>query len=271
MIQVIIPTARIQALSILLVAVRVGPMVKITKLPPGEARGARDLQRWGRFRRYGSHGQAVGTKTWVCRNGHETKALRTVRLERCPKCNVIYERKPAKAVLPRPASPVHRDTQSVTYRKVLGDWGEAHACRLLKAAKFADIVPLNVGRQHPGGDVMATKSGRTYFFSVKARDRFGQDGKPNPGYNIYPEKVINAAQTYDAAPAWLVIRADRRSNTFSAYWGLIAEIPASKARRNRVYVKMGEDDIAQYCRLGRCLASDVSDPMIAKVFHGKVY
>ena len=74
----------------------------------------------------------------------------------------------------------------MTYRKILGDWGEAHACRLLKSAKFTDIVPLNVGRQHPGGDVMAKRDGRVYFFSVKARDRFGQDRKPKPGYNIYP-------------------------------------------------------------------------------------
>jgi hypothetical protein len=194
-------------------------MIKITKLPPGEARGARDLQRWGKFRRYGSYGHAVGTKTWVCRNGHETKALRTVTLERCPKCNVIYERRPPKTVLPRSNPLAHRVSQSMTYRKVLGDWGEAHACRLLKAAKFTDIVPLNVGRQHAGGDVMATKSSRTYFFSVKARGRFGQDGKPNPGYNIYPEKVIKAAHTYRATPAWLVNRADRRNNTLCAYWG----------------------------------------------------
>ena len=75
----------------LLVATRNPPMVKIRKLPPGEARGARDLQRWGRLRRYGSYGPNVGVKNWVCRNGHE--ALRSVNLERCPKCNVLYERR----------------------------------------------------------------------------------------------------------------------------------------------------------------------------------
>lgn len=40
----------------------------------------------------------------------------------------------------------------MAYRKDLGDWGEAHAERLLAAAGFTDIQPLNVGRQHPGGD-----------------------------------------------------------------------------------------------------------------------
>jgi hypothetical protein len=75
---------------------------------------------------------------------------------------------------------------------------------------------------------MATKESRVYFFAVKARDRFGQDRKPNPGYNIYPAKVVKAAASYGAAPAWLVIRADRRDNTFCAYWGLIDEIPVAK-------------------------------------------
>ena len=155
----------------------------------------------------------------------------------------------------------------MTYRKDLGDWGEAHAERLLEAAGFTDIKPLNIARQHPGGDVMARKNGRLYFFSVKARDRFGQNGKPNPGYNIYPNKVIDAARLYDANPAWLVIRADRRDNTLCAYWGLIDDIPPGRGSRNRVYVKMGEADVAGY----KCLALNLADPTIASVFRGKAY
>jgi hypothetical protein len=169
----------------------------------------------------------------------------------------------AKVVISKPPQ--------LTYRKTLGDWGEDHACRLLEKAKFTDVVPLNVDRQHPGGDVLATKDGRGYFFSVKSRDRFGQDGKPNPGYNIYPKKVREAARPYGATPAWLVIRADRRDNTFCSYWGLIDEIPPGKIGSSRVYVKMSDADIAEYCRLGHCLASNVSDPTIAIVFSGKLY
>jgi hypothetical protein len=153
------------------------------------------------------------------------------------------------------------------YRKILGDWGEAHAGGLLKKHKFAKIIPLNIGRQHPGGDVLAIKDGCRYFFSVKARDRFGQNAKPNPGYNIYPKKVIKAALSYDAMPAWLVIRADRRDNTFCSYWGLIDEIPSSRANPNRVYVSMSEEAISKY----RCLAFNASDPAIAKIFRGKAY
>jgi hypothetical protein len=157
------------------------------------------------------------------------------------------------------------------YRKTLGDWGEDHACRLLTNAKFTDVEPLNVDRQQPGGDVLATKDGLRYFFSVKARDRFGQDGKPNPGYNIYPEKVRKAALPFGATPAWLVIRADRRDNTFCSYWGLVDEIPPGRAGPNRVYVSMSEEAISGYCRLGRCLASNAVDSTISTVFSGKLY
>ena len=73
----------------------------------------------------------------------------------------------------------------MTYRKVLGDWGEDHACSLLANAKFTGIVPLNVSRQHPGGDVMATNDGRVYFFSVKLTRRVRSAARklnyqPNP-------------------------------------------------------------------------------------------
>jgi hypothetical protein len=155
----------------------------------------------------------------------------------------------------------------MSYRKTLGDWGEAHALLLLEAAGFSDIRPLNIGTQHPGGDVLARKNGRPFFFSVKARDRFGKNGRPNPGYNIYPEKVIRAALSYKARPAWLVIRADRRDNSLCSYWGLIEEIPPGKARPNRVYVSMSEKAIAGY----KCLASNLPDPSIRKVFRGKTY
>jgi hypothetical protein len=73
------------------------------------------------------------------------------------------------------------------------------AAQLLAKAGFEEIEPLNVGqRNHPGGDILASRSGSRYLFSVKARDRFGKNGKINPGYNVYPDKVIAAAQRYGA-------------------------------------------------------------------------
>lgn len=60
------------------------------------------MQRWGKVRRYGSYGPNVGVKNWVCRNEHETKALRTVNLERCPKCNETAGARPIKQVASPP-------------------------------------------------------------------------------------------------------------------------------------------------------------------------
>src|SRR5262249_33085847 len=61
----------------------------------------------------------------------------------------------------------------MSYRKSLGDWGEDHA-RQFENAKFTDIIPLNVGRQHWGGDVMATKDACRYFFQLKPEVDFGK-------------------------------------------------------------------------------------------------
>jgi hypothetical protein len=156
----------------------------------------------------------------------------------------------------------------MSYRQVLGDWGEDVAAQLLGANGFSDVVMLNDGqRNHPGGDILAKKDERLFLFSVKARDRFMKNGKVNWGYNIYPRKVIAAAIRYGAEPAWLVVRADRRNNTYCAYWGMISEIPSSAASLNRVYVSMLEGPIAGY----RCLANNVSDRAIANIFSDKSY
>lgn len=156
----------------------------------------------------------------------------------------------------------------MSYRQVLGDWGEDVAAQLLAATGFQDIVMLNDGqRNHPGGDILASQASGKYLFSVKARDRFMQNGKVNWGYNIYPQKVIAAARRYSAEPAWLVVRADRRDNTYCAYWGKISEIPASNKNPNRVYVSMLDDTISRY----RCLANNVGAPAIADIFSDKAY
>jgi hypothetical protein len=159
-----------------------------------------------------------------------------------------------------------RPNDQTQYRKVLGDWGESHACRLLRLQGFK-VTLLNIDGQHPGGDVLAERRGQRLLFSVKTRDRFGQNGRPNPGYNIFPQKVIESAKKLQATPAWLAIRVDRRDNTFCAYWGLIAEIPPGRISRNRVDVRMGEAEIATY----RVLATDEKDPEIVNVFLGKAY
>jgi Holliday junction resolvase-like predicted endonuclease len=150
----------------------------------------------------------------------------------------------------------------MTYKQTLGDWGEDVAAQLLVSSGFTDIAMLNDGhRNRPGGDILANKDGAKYFFSVKARDRFMKNGAINWGYNIYPEKVRHAAMEFAAIPAWLVVRADRRNNSYCVYWGLIDELPKG------VSVSMRDKHTPSY----RCLARDVPCPAIADIFSDKEY
>jgi len=63
---------------------------------------------------------------------------------------------------------------------MLGNIGED-----LPNSEFTDIQNLNaVKHNFPVFDILAKKDGEVYVFSVKARKRFGQNGKINPCYNI---------------------------------------------------------------------------------------
>ena len=156
----------------------------------------------------------------------------------------------------------------MSYRQTLGDWGEDLAAKLLGQAGFTDIVMLNDGRpNHPGGDLLASLQNTKYLFSVKARDRFMKSGAINWGYNIYPEKVIAASKRYEAVPAWLVVRADRRDNTACVFWGMISEIPASRNNPNCVHISMIDSATINY----RCLAKDMLEVAIKDIFSDKGY
>lgn len=147
---------------------------------------------------------------------------------------------------------------NMTYKQALG---ERLGAKHLPGAGFSDIVSLNaIRRNERGGDILAQRDGRTYLFSVKARDRFGKDRKPNRGYNLYPEKVRAAADRYGAVPAWLTVRADRRDNTYSVFWGTVHE-------DHPLQVKMSDAAVANY----DCLARDVPCAEIVAVFKGKDY
>ena len=92
----------------------------------------------------------------------------------------------------------------MTYRTVLGNWGEVHACRLLKSAKFTDIVLLNVGRQHPAGDVMARKMAASIFSQSKPVIVLGRIANPTPATTSIQRRSSKAAKSYRATPAWLL-------------------------------------------------------------------
>jgi hypothetical protein len=160
----------------------------------------------------------------------------------------------------------------MSYRTLLGDWGEEVAAAGLSTNGFTDIVLLNkTRRNYPGGDLLGTLDDQRYLFSVKARDKFMQNGLINWGYNVYPEKVISAAVLCRAEPAWIAVQVNRRNLTYSAYWGKITEIAPSAAKAHRVYVSMIDSAILKYRLENRCLARDVFDTRVADIFAGKGY
>jgi len=63
---------------------------------------------------------------------------------------------------------------------ILGRIGED-----LPQSEFTDVKNLNdIKHNFPVFDIIAKKDGEVYVFSVKARKRYGANGKINPCYNI---------------------------------------------------------------------------------------
>lgn len=111
------------------------------------------------------------------------------------------------------------------HRKNLGDVGEKLAAQALTASGFTGVRDLNEIRpNHPGGDIYAERDGTSYFISVKARKKYQRDGKLNRSYNLYPQKVVRAAQDYGAIPAWLTVQIDVESRRYHTYFGTIDEL-----------------------------------------------
>ncbi len=72
-----------------------------------------------------------------------------------------------------------------------------------------------------------------------------------------------AAHALGAAPAWLTIPINRKTGTFSAFWGLVTELPPGRNSRYAIGVPMKKT--AGY----PCLARDEADSRINDVFAGK--
>ncbi|MFD1328722.1 hypothetical protein [Mycoplana ramosa] len=143
----------------------------------------------------------------------------------------------------------------LTRRKRLGNLGERLARALLHQKGFEQITDLNARRpNHPGGDFTSIRNGMPYFISVKARDKYQQNGRLNGGYNVYPTKVRKAAMSYRAVPAWVTIQIDVENARYSAYFGRIDEL----SNPNSVSVPMTPRAVMKY----ECLAESLTDPEI---------
>jgi len=161
----------------------------------------------------------------------------------------------------------------------LGRLGEELVAERLRHHGFSNIENLNSRRRnYPFGDVLATKDGARYFIGVKTRNEMRQgDVGLNESYNLVliPDtanarlkeqgkktdqitsmllaEVASLAARLDATPAWATVSIRPRVRTYSAYFGLVAELG------NRRSVLMTPKACATY----RCLARDLTDSRVA--------
>jgi hypothetical protein len=162
----------------------------------------------------------------------------------------------------------------------LGRLGEDLAAERLRQHGFTDIENLNLRRNnYPFGDLLATKDRIRYFIGVKARNEMRQDDVGlNESYNLVlisdpvnrklkeqgktPDQVTTMllaevgrlATALEATPAWVTVSIRPRVGTFSAYFGLVAQLS------NRRSVPMTPKACAAY----NCLARDIFDPRVTE-------
>lgn len=74
-------------------------------------------------------------------------------------------------------------------------------------------------------DLLATKDGNKYAFSVKNRNKFKNNGGLNGGYRLGKNSLEHADevfQKYTATPAWIAVQFDK--NQFSVFAGSVEEL-----------------------------------------------
>jgi hypothetical protein len=145
-------------------------------------------------------------------------------------------------------------------RKALGDWGEKKAIDLLKRAGFSNVKDMNAEtHNHPFGDIYAERGGMRYLVGVKTRNKYQESGPLNATYNVKKRgvDVQSLGRRYNADLAWVAIAVIPEEQTFSAYFGTIAQIEESTERFS---IQMKPEHTRRYELLGR---EDESDPSIS--------
>jgi hypothetical protein len=128
-----------------------------------------------------------------------------------------------------PLSPA--DLQAIKTRKIdgprnphksrlLGLIGEYLARTLLEHHGFSDVRKLPTN--HPDADFLAVRNGERLFISVKARNKFQNNGTLNFRYKLESKRrklrnALDVAQKYDAKFAWPTVQIDK--DTYCAYFG----------------------------------------------------
>lgn len=135
--------------------------------------------------------------------------------------------------------------------KSLGDIGELLAKQLLLENGFIDVVDLNgLKANFPFADFSATKNDVQYLISVKARNKYENNGKINSRYKLgsksyeHIKVLLTTDEFKNHKPAWLAIALEEK--TFDAYFGLIEQLNSSRginmsAKAKSSYVELAKE------------------------------
>lgn len=118
-------------------------------------------------------------------------------------------------------------------KRALGDWGEKKGIDLLKRAGFHNVRNMNAeSSNHPFGDLYAERDGKRYLIGVKTRNKYQASGLINPAYNVRKRgaDVRGVARRHNAMLAWVAISLVPEQQSFSAYFGTIAQIEEAGER-----------------------------------------
>ena len=127
-------------------------------------------------------------------------------------------------------------------KKSLGELGELFAIKALVDQEYDKIRNLNDTHMNQAfADIYCEKDGNRYVISVKARNKYQQDGKLNTRYNLGTnayDKAARAEAEYNAEAYWMAIQFD--TNSYSIYFGSLKElngansIPVDKCERGEI-------------------------------------
>jgi hypothetical protein len=119
---------------------------------------------------------------------------------------------------------------------------------------------MNAGStNHPFGDILAERAGARYLIGVKTRNKYQDKGLVNPSYNVRKRgaDVESIARQYSAILAWVAIAVIPEEQTFSAFFGTVAEIEDAGERFS---IPMKPEQTERYIPLS-CLPEEF-DPSI---------
>ena len=126
---------------------------------------------------------------------------------------------------------INLNKKEAARKKSLGELGELFAIKALVDKGYDKIRNLNDKNLNESfADLLCEKDGIKLIISVKARNKFQQNGKLNTRYNLGSnayEKAINSERKHTAIAHWLAIQFDK--NHFSVYFGSLAELNGRKA------------------------------------------